>query len=899
MIFEEFKHQLPDGDPDETQEWIDSLDEVVDRGGAGRAQFLLYKVLKRARMLHLGLPPTTQTRYINTISPEQEPRFPGDEELERRIRRLVRWNAAVMVVRANQREPGIGGHLSTYASAASIYEVGYNHFFRGHDAPGGGDLVFIQGHAAPGIYARAFLLGRLSAEQLDHFRREASGRGLSSYPHPRLMPDFWEFPTVSMGLGPLCAVYQARFLRYMQARGLADSRASRVWAFLGDGEVDEPEALAALTLAAHEGLDNLTFVVNCNLQRLDGPVRGNGKIIQELEAVFRGAGWSVIKVIWGREWDTLLARDVDGLLVQRMGDTVDGEYQRIAVAPGAVLREQFFGPDPRLRELVADLTDDELKRLRRGGHDYRKLYSAFKVASETTGQPTVILAKTVKGWNLGDAVEGRNVTHQVKKLSARELQVFRDRLQLPIPDDALADPPYYHPGMESEEVRYMLERRRSLGGPQPSRVRRHGVGIDPPSDSVFAELRAGSGDKLQASTTMAFTRLLRLLMKDPHLGARVVPIVPDEARTFGMDALFAEFHIYAPGGQRYTPVDAEFVLNYSEAADGQILEEGITEAGAMASFTAAATSYSTLGQPMVPFFVFYSMFGFQRIGDLIWALGDARGRGFLLGATAGRTTLSGEGLQHQDGHSLLLASTVPVCLAYDPAFAYEVATIIEDGLRRMVTGQEDIFYYLTLYNETYSMPPMPEGVREGILRGLYLLRAAPEPQPLRAQLLGSGPLLREVLRAQALLAERYAVAADVWSATSYGELRREALEAERWSWLHPVEPPRRPYVSTCLESTAGPIVAVSDHLRAVPDQIARFVPRDRELVPLGTDGFGCSDTRPALRRLFEVDAEHIVAATLAALARQGLLERDRVARAIVELGVDPDARGPAGFPSRA
>ncbi|RMG48785.1 MAG: pyruvate dehydrogenase (acetyl-transferring), homodimeric type [Acidobacteria bacterium] len=889
MIFEEFKQQLPDRDPQETQEWIASLDEVVQRAGKQRAEFLLYKVLKRARMLHLGLPPTTQTRYINTISPEQEPPFPGDEELERRIRRLIRWNAAVMVTRANRRYEGLGGHLSTYASAASLYEVGFNHFFRGKRGGDPGDQIFIQGHAAPGIYARAFLEGRLTERHLDHFRRETGGQGLSSYPHPRLMPDFWEFPTVSMGLGPINAIQQARFNRYLHNRGIADTSHSRVWCFLGDGECDEPEALGALTLAAREGLDNLTFVVNCNLQRLDGPVRGNGKIIQELEAVFRGAGWNVIKVIWGREWDALLKRDVDGLLVQKMNETLDGDYQRLAVESGAYIREHFFGPDERLKRLVADYSDEELRRLRRGGHDYRKIYAAYKVATETKGVPTAILAKTIKGWTLGEAFEGRNATHQIKKMNEEELRVFRDRLQLPISDAQLKEAPYYKPDDSSEEIRYLLERRHRLNGPVPRR-KVVPVPVDLPDRTRFAEFLGGSGEKLQASTTMAFARLLRSLMKDERFGKRVVPIVPDEARTFGMDPLFSEFKIYNPKGQRYTPVDAEYLISYREAEDGQILEEGITEAGAMAACTAAGTSYATHRQPMVPFFIFYSMFGFQRVGDLIWAFADQRGRGFLLGATAGRTTLNGEGLQHQDGHSHLLASAVPACLPYDPAFAYELAVIIEDGLERMVDRGEDVFYYVTLYNEAYVQPPMPEGCREGILRGLYLYRPFPEPRRHRARLLGSGPLLLQALEAQRILAERYDVAADVFSATSYTLLRREALEVERWNRLHPTAERRRPFVTSVLANGEGPTVAVSDYVRAVPDQIARWVPG--RFTVLGTDGFGRSDTREALRRFFEVDAAHVVVAVLAALAEEGAIDPGLVARAIGEMGIDADAPFP-------
>src|SRR6476469_5917518 len=725
MSFDEFKHQLPDIDPAETQEWLDSFDQLVGQEGEGRARFLVYKLLKRARQLHVGLPPLTQTRYINTISPEQEPFFPGDEQIELRIRRIIRWNAVAMVLRANNRFSGIGGHLATYASAASLYEVGFNHFFRGKDDGGAGDQVFYQGHAAPGIYARAFLEGRLTEDQLDHFRRETvPGQGLSSYPHPRLMPDFWEFPTVSMGLGPISAIYQARFNRYLHHRGIKDTTNSRVWAFLGDGECDEPESLGALHVAAREGLDNLTFVVNCNLQRLDGPVRGNGKIIQELEAVFRGSGWNVIKVIWAREWDELLARDVDGVLVQQMNDTLDGEFQKFSVAGGAYIREHFFGPDQRLRKLVEHLSDDDLAKLRRGGHDYRKLYAAYKAATEFNGAPTVILAKTVKGWTLGPGVEARNITHQAKKLSENELRVFRDRLQLPIPDAKLKDAPYYHPGPDSEEVEYLLERRRALGGPIPKRIVRAPL-LPAPSADVDAEFDAGS--QTPVSTTMVFTRILRNLIRDKELGSHIVPIIPDEARTFGMDPLFKEVGIYAALGQRYEPVDSDLVLSYREAIDGQVLEEGITEAGSMASFQAAGTSYATHSLATIPFYIFYSMFGFQRTGDQMWQLGDARGRGFLMGATSGRTTLTGEGLQHDDGHTHIQASTVPNVRAYDPAFAYELAAVVRDGIERMYAKGEDVFYYISVYNENYAQPSMPTGddVKDGILKGIYRFAEAP------------------------------------------------------------------------------------------------------------------------------------------------------------------------------
>src|SRR5665811_954420 len=723
---DEFKHQLPDIDPGETADWITSFDDIVDQEGADRARFVMYKLLKRARQRHVGLPPLTQTRYINTISPEQEPYFPGDESIELRIRRIIRWNAVAMVLRANTRFPGLGGHLATYASAASLYEVGFNHFFRGKDGEGSGDQIFYQGHAAPGIYARAFLEGRLTEDQLDNFRRETvPGVGLPSYPHPRLLPEFWEFPTVSMGLGPISAIYQAHFNRYLQNRGQLDTSKSRVWAFLGDGETDEPESLGALRLASREGLDNLTFVVNCNLQRLDGPVRGNGKIIQELESAFRGAGWNVIKVIWAREWDDLLARDVEGVLVEQMNTTLDGDFQKFSVAGGAYIREHFFGPDPRLGKLVEHLTDDDLAKLRRGGHDYRKVYAAYKAATEHTGAPTVILAHTVKGWTLGPGVEARNITHQAKKLSEAELRVFRDRLELPIPDAALHDAPYYHPGPDSPEIQYMLERRRALGGFVPRRVVR-AEPLPAPRPQVDAEFTAGS--EMAVSTTMAFGRLLRNLIRDPQIGARVVPIVPDEARTFGLDPLFKEVGIYASMGQRYEPVDSDLVLSYREAKDGQVLEEGITEAGAVASLQAAATSYATHGLPLIPFYIFYSMFGFQRTGDQFWALADARGRGFVMGATAGRTTLAGEGLQHDDGHSHVLASVIPNIRAYDPAYAYELASIIREGIDRMYVKGEDVFYYVTLYNENFPMPKRRDGLTDDQISKGCLLYTSPSPR---------------------------------------------------------------------------------------------------------------------------------------------------------------------------
>jgi pyruvate dehydrogenase E1 component len=893
VFIDGFVHQLPDIDREETSEWLDSLQSVIDIRGKSRARYLLARLLEQAREQGVGVPSMVSTPYINTIPAEKEPWFPGDEYIERRIRAFIRWNAVVMVARANRRFDGLGGHLSTYASAASLYEVGFNHFFRGKADGGFGDQVFMQGHAAPGIYARAYLEGRLTDEQLDRFRREVGGGGLPSYPHPRRMPDFWEFPTVSMGLSPLNAVAQARVNRYLLHHELADTSRAKVWAFLGDGEMDEPESTAGLSIAAREQLDNLIFVVNCNLQRLDGPVRGNGKVIQELEAIFRGAGWNVIKVVWGREWDDLLLRDVDGVLVNKMNSTVDGEFQKYAVETGEYIRDHFFGPDPRLRAMAEHLSDDELRKLSRGGHDYRKLYAAYKAAVEHTGSPTVILAKTVKGWTLGPDFEARNATHQIKKMTEAELKTFRDRLYLEIPDEVLegdALPPYYHPGKDSPEYEYMMERRRALDGFLPHRVVRARPVPQPPADA-YTDLLAGTGEKVQASTTTAFARLVRKLMQDPNVGERVVPIIPDEARTFGLDALFRDMQIYAPLGQLYEPVDAGLLLSYRESRKGRILEEGISEAGAMASFTAAGTSYATWGQDIIPFFIFYSMFGFQRVGDLVWSFGDQRGRGFMLGATAGRTTLTGEGLQHADGQSQVLATALPNCRAYDPAFAYEMAVIVRDGIARMYgPDPEDCFYYLTLYNENYPMPAMPDGVEDGIVRGLYRYRAAAEERELHATLLGSGTMLREVLEAQRMLLEDHDVAADVWSATSYKLLREDALDAERWNRLHPTEAPRTPYVTEQLGGEERPIVAVTDFLKSVPDQIGRFVPQP--FIPLGTDGFGYSDTRQALRRHFEVDAAHIVVATLDGLAMQGKVKGEAVEKAIRLYGIDPDAPDP-------
>jgi pyruvate dehydrogenase E1 component len=894
IISDGLPSQLPDIDPAETAEWLESLDAVVDVQGRQRARYLMLRLLERAREKQVGVPSLRSTDYVNTIPPEAEPWFPGDEYVERRIRAYIRWNAAIMVSRANKLT-NVGGHIATYASSAALYEVGFNHFFHGKDHGGeSGDQVFIQGHGSPGVYARAFLEGRLTEENLDGFRQEFSKpHGIPSYPHPRLMPDFWEFPTVSMGLSPLNAIYQARFNRYLLARRIKDTSRSHVWAFLGDGEMDEPESLGAIGVAAREELDNLTFVINCNLQRLDGPVRGNGKIIQELESFFRGAGWNVIKVIWGRDWDPLLAADVDGVLVNQMNTTPDGQFQTYSVEGGEYIREHFFGGDPRLRRMVEHLSDDDLVKLPRGGHDYRKIYAAFKAAREHTGQPTVILAKTIKGWTLGPDFEGRNATHQMKKLTVEELKTFRDRLYLEIPDSALEAelPPYYHPGSDSEEIGYMLERREALGGVLPKRVVR-AKPLKLPGEPVYADMAKGSG-KQAVATTMAFVRLLKDLMKDKGIGARFVPIIPDEARTFGMDSLFPTAKIYSPFGQRYDAVDRELLLSYKESTEGQILHEGITEAGAMGSVIAAGTSYATHGEHMIPVYVFYSMFGFQRTGDSIWAFADQLGRGFLLGATAGRTTLNGEGLQHEDGHSLLLAATNPACVAYDPAYAFEIGHIVREALDRMygdnAAGLDpNVFYYLTVYNEAYQQPPEPEGLDvEALLRGLYRYAPAPEVaangDAPRAQILASGTGMQWALEAQALLAADWGVAADVWSATSWNELRRDAIECERHNLDHPDAEPRVPFVTQQLEDAAGPVVAVSDWMRAVPDLISRWVPGD--WTSLGTDGFGHSDTRPALRRYFRVDAPSIVVAVLQALAKQGAVKAETPTEAARKYGL--------------
>ena len=897
VISDGLPSQLPDIDPAETAEWLDSLDAVVESGGRARARFLMLKLLERAREKQVGVPALRSTDFINTITPEREPWFPGDEHVERRIRAYVRWNAAIMVSRANRPEIGVGGHIATYASAASLYEVGFNHFFQGRD--GGNDQVYFQGHASPGIYARAYLEGRLSEQQLDGFRQESNPHGLSSYPHPRLMPEFWEFPTVSMGLGPLAAIYPARFNRYLRSRGIKDTSSSHVWCFLGDGEMDEPESLGAIGVAAREELDNLTFVVNCNLQRLDGPVRGNGKIIQELEAYFRGAGWNVIKVVWGRQWDDLLARDVDGVLVNAMNTTPDGQFQTYSVEPGGYTRENFFGTDPRLRRMVEHLTDEQIRGLPRGGHDYRKVYAAFAAAQAHVGQPTVILAHTIKGWTLGKDFEGRNATHQMKKLTKAELKELRDRLLIDISDRALESdlPPYFHPGPNSAEIEYMKERRAALGGSIPRRVVAP-TKLTLPGSSSYDDLKRGSG-KQAVATTMAFVRQLKDLMKDKGIGARFVPVIPDEARTFGIDAMFPTAKIYSPFGQRYEAVDRELLLSYKESETGQILHEGITEAGSMASVIAAGSSYATHGEPMIPVYVFYSMFGFQRTGDQMWAMADQLGRGFLLGATAGRTTLNGEGLQHQDGHSMLLASTNPAVIAYDPAYSYEIAFIVEDGLRRMYGDQpENVFFYLTVYNEPYPQPPMPEidGLQEGVLRGMYLLRGAEGDGP-RAQVLASGVSVQHALQAQQLLREDWGVAADVWSVTSWNELRRDALACERQRLIDPERSVDLPWVTRQLEDSSGPVLAVSDWMRSVPDQINRWVPGDWS--SLGTDGFGRSDTRAALRRYFHTDAESIATAVLVELARRGEVPKDVPAKAaqsyrLADERVDPGKDNQAG-----
>jgi pyruvate dehydrogenase E1 component len=874
------------GDSDKVLQSLASLLEVaLKESGAERTAQFLSSVTERLRESGIEAPRVVSTPYINSIPVEEEPAFPGDWATEVRIKSLIRWNAMAMVVNANRRHNGLGGHISTFASSATLYEIAFNHFFRGRTEDFMGDLVYFQGHATPGVYARAFLEGRLDERHLQNFRQElAEGGGLSSYPHPYLMPDFWQFPTVSMGLGPIMSIYQARFNRYLRARGIIKGEEQKVWAFLGDGECDEPESLGSITLAARENLNNLIWVINCNLQRLDGPVRGNGKIIQELEALFRGAGWNVIKVIWGSDWDDLLARDTSGLLMKRMGEAVDGDYQKYSVEPGSYTRRHFFGKYPELLKLVNHLSDEQIRKLLRGGHDTKKVYAAYKAASEHKGQPTVILAKTIKGYGLGEAGEGRNISHQQKKMNEKELREFRERFNIPISDDVIAETPFYRPPANSPEIKYLLERRQALGGFLPAR-KVTAEPLDVPKLEAFAEFFKGSG-LMEVSTTMAFVRLLSTLLRNKAIGKQIVPIIPDEARTFGLDALFREIGIYSSKGQLYEPVDIKSLLYYHEAKDGQILEEGITEAGSMSSFIAAGTSYASHGKHMIPFYIYYSMFGFQRIGDLIWLAGDIKAKGFLLGATAGRTTLNGEGLQHEDGHSLLLASTIPNLLTYDPAFAYEVAVIVADGMRRMFVNNEDVFYYLTLYNENHTMPSMPPGVEEGILKGLYRFKAGAEDKKLKAHIFGSGPIINQALRAQQILGERYGVSADVWSATNYKELRSEALNCQRWNMLHPTETPKKSYVEKLLEQEQGVFVAVSDFMRMVPDQIAPWVPGG--LMTLGTDGFGRSETRANLRRFFEIDAESTVIATLYALAKKGEIDKAVVAQAIKDLDVNPE-----------
>ena len=897
VIHEGLPTQLPDIDPDETQEWIASFDAMLDDRGRERARYVMLRLLERAREKQVGVPALRSTDYINTIPPEREPWFPGDEEVERRIRAFIRWNAAVMVSSANRKGLEVGGHIATYQSSASLYEVGFNHFFRGKEHEGGGDQLYIQGHGSPGIYARAFLEGRLSEEQLYRFRQEVQhgvGKGLSSYPHPRLMPEFWEFPTVSMGLTAINSIYQARFNRYMHNRKLKDTSQQRVWAFMGDGEMAEPESLGAIRIAAREELDNLTWVINCNLQQLDGPVTGNGKIIQELEANFRGAGWNVIKVVWGREWDALLAKDVDGVLVNRMNTTPDGQFQTYSTEDGAYVREHFFGGDTRLRAMVEHMSDTQIEKLPRGGHDYRKVYAAFDAATKHAGQPTVILAHTIKGWTI-DALEGKNATHQMKKLTPADLKKYRDRLYLPISDKELEESydqtggaPFFHPGKDSPEIEYMMERRKQLGGSVPRRVLR-ATALKLPGDEMYAELKQGAGKKKMA-TTMATVRLLKDWMKDPEIGDRLVPIAPDEYRTFGMDSMFPSAKVYNPGGQQYESVDRKLLLSYKESAQGQMLHEGISEAGAVASATAAGSAYSTHGEHMIPFYIFYSMFGFQRTGDSIWAMADQLARGFLIGATAGRTTLTGEGLQHADGHSPLLAATNPAVVHYDPAFAYEVSHVMQSGLERMYgTGGphgngEDVIFYVTVYNEPVTQPKEPDDVDvEGILRGIHHVSTAEGEGP-RVQLLASGVGYPWIDQAATMLAEEWGVRADTWSVTSWNELARDGAEAEKWNLLNPAEPARRAFVTERLEGKVGPVVAVSDYMRAVPLQIARWIPADYRV--LGADGFGFADTRAAARRFFQIDAESVVVQALQALADAGEVPVEKVSEALARYRID-------------
>ena len=879
---------LQDLDPEETAEWLDSLEAVIDAEGVDRAHFLLKNLIDKAREKGAYLPYNANTPYVNTIPTDRQPRYPGDREIERRISSIVRWNAVAMVVRANKESSELGGHIATFQSAATLYDIGFNHFWRAPTENHSGDAIYIQGHSSPGIYARAFVEGRLTEEQLLHFRREVDRKGLSSYPHPWLMPDFWQFPTVSMGLGPMMAIYQARFMKYLQGRGLGHTGDRKVWCFVGDGEMDEPESLGAISLASRERLDNLIFVVNCNLQRLDGPVRGNGKIIQELEAVFRGAGWNVIKVIWGSNWDALLARDKLGLLRKRMEECVDGEYQAFKARDGAYVRKEFFAKYPELLDMVSGMTDQEVWQLRRGGHDPLKVYAAYAAAVSHRGEPTVILAKTIKGYGMGAAGEGMNITHQQKKMGLEELKAFRDRFKIPVADDQIAEVPIYRPPDDSIEISYIKERRAALGGGIPQRRRRSASLEVPPLSAFEAQLK--STEKREISTTMAFVRILSTLVRDKNIGNRVVPIVPDESRTFGMEGMFRQLGIFSQVGQLYKPEDAGQLMFYREHQQGQILQEGINEAGAMSSWMAAATSYSTHNLPMIPFYIFYSMFGFQRVGDLAWAAGDMRCRGFLLGGTSGRTTLNGEGLQHADGHSHILASVIPNCVAYDPTFAYEVAVIIQEGLRRMLKEQEDVFYYVTLMNENYSHPAMPEGSREGILKGMYLFQQGGDSKSPRVQLLGSGTILREAIAAADLLKNDFGVDADVWSVPSFTELRREGLEVERWNMLHPTSPQRRSYVETCLADRRGPAVAVTDYIKAFADQIRPYVPKRYRV--LGTDGFGRSDYRKRLRSFFEVDRYYVALAALKALADEKQIPASKVDAAIKKYNIDPEKPNP-------
>jgi pyruvate dehydrogenase E1 component len=879
-----------DLDPEETREWLEALRSVLEREGPDRANYLLDQLVNEARRAGAYIPYNANTAYLNTIPPEREERSPGDYELEHKIRSLVRWNAMATVIRANKESSELGGHISSFASAATLYDVGFNHFFRAANEKFLGDLVYIQGHSAPGVYARAFLEGRITEDQLSNFRQEVDGKGLSSYPHPWLMPDFWQFPTVSMGLGPLMAIYQARFMRYLKDRELIEGQGRKVWAFMGDGEMDEPESLGAISLAGREKLDNLIFVINCNLQRLDGPVRGNGKIIQELESDFRGSGWNVIKVVWGSYWDPLLAKDKTGILLKRMEECVDGEYQTFKSQDGAFVRKHFFGKYPELAEMVSNMSDDDIWRLNRGGHDPHKMFAAYAAAMKHTGQPTVILAKTVKGYGMGESGEGQNISHQQKKMGTASIRAFRDRFGLPIPDDQLEDVPFYRPAEDSPEMKYLRGRIEAMGGSLPARKRK----VEPlevPALSVF-EAQLKSSEDREFSTTMAFVRILNTIIRDKKIGKRVVPIVPDESRTFGMEGMFRQLGIYSHVGQLYTPQDADQLMFYKEDKGGQILQEGINEPGAMSSWIAAATSYANNAQMMIPFYIFYSMFGFQRIGDLAWAAGDLRARGFLLGGTAGRTTLNGEGLQHEDGHSHILASTIPNCVTYDPTFAYELAVIIQDGMRRMYQEQEDVFYYITVMNENYTHPAMPEGVEKNILKGMYLLSEgkAKKNQP-KVQLLGSGTILREVIAGAELLEKDFGIAADIWSVTSFNELRRDGLDVQRWNMLHPEQEPRQSHIEQCLKDRTGPVVAATDYMKLFSDQVRAFLPT-HHFITLGTDGFGRSDTRRKLRQFFEVDRHYVAVAAMKALADQELLPRKTVAEAVKKYGINPEKPNP-------